>query len=197
MGAAPEPTATKGQGEMPGELIVTAPNGIQWRRGPGAARTPAELFAAMELLTTNWQQRQWNWWREGQIEAEERKARAIWHEWDHAEPPPGGYRYGGCTEEAVAAMEAEWEAQRAERERARLARQERFDEERSNARITMLQNQADAGFMRHVLAHPATAAQRAKAEEKLAKHEQEAARLAAQVGDPDEVPDRRGDLARD
>jgi hypothetical protein len=33
-------------------------------------------------------------------------------------------------------MEAEWDAQRADRERARLARQERFDEERSNARIT-------------------------------------------------------------
>lgn len=84
-------------------------------------------------------------------------------------------------------MEAEWNARRAERERARLARQERFDEERSNARITMLQNQAEVGFMRHVLAHPASAAQRAEAEEKLAKHEQEAARLAAQVGDPDEV----------
>lgn len=61
----------------------------------------------------------------------------------------------------------------------------------------MLQNQADAEFMRHVLAHSASAAQRAKAEEKLAKHEQEAARLAAQVGDPDEVPDRPGDLPPD
>ena len=37
------------------------------------------------------------------------------------------------------------DAQRAERERARLARQEPVDEERSNARITMLQNQADVG----------------------------------------------------
>jgi hypothetical protein len=151
----------------------------------------------MQVLTTDWHQRQWNWWREGQIEAKERQARSVWREWDHVERPPGGNQYGGSTEEAVAAMEAEWEAQRAERERARLARQERFDEERSNARITMLQNQADAGFMRHVLTHPATAAQRAKAEEKLAEHEQEADRLAAKVGDPDEVPDRRGDLPPD
>jgi hypothetical protein len=61
----------------------------------------------------------------------------------------------------------------------------------------MMQNQADAGFMRHVLTHPATAAQRAKAEEKLAKHEHEAARLAAQVGDSDEVADRHVDLPPD
>ncbi len=182
---------------MPGDLIVTAPNGVRWKRDPRATSTPAELFAAIDLLTTDWHKRQWNWWRRGQIEAEEGKARAVLHEWDHAEPPPGGYRYGGSPEEARAAMEAEWDAQQAERERARLTRQQRFDEERSNARITMLQNQANAGFMRHVLAHPATAAQRAKAEEKLAKHEQEAARLAAQVGEPDEVPDRRGDLPPD
>lgn len=183
--------------EMTGDLIVTATNGVRWKRDPGATSTPAQLFAAMQLLTADWHQRQWNWWRDGQIEAEERKTRAVWHEWDHAEPPPGGYQYGGSTEEAVAAMEAEWDAQRAERERGRLARQERFDEERSNARITMLQNQADAGFMRHVLAHPATAAQRAKAEEKLTKHEREAARFAALVGDPDEVANRHGDLPPD
>lgn len=182
---------------MPGELIVTAANGVRWKRDPGAASTPEQLFAAMQLLTADWHQRQWNWWRDGQIEAEEGKARAVWHEWDHAEPPPGGYQYGGSTKEAVAVMEAEWDARRAERERARLARQGRFDEERSNARITMLQNQADAGFMRHVLARPATAAQRARAEEKLAKHEHEAARLAARVGDPDEVADRHGDLPPD
>lgn len=182
---------------MTGDLIVTATNGVRWKRDPGTSSTPAQLFAAMELLTTDWHQRQWNWWREGQIEAEEGKARSALHEWDHAEPPPGGYQYGGSTEEAVAAMEAEWDAQQAERERARLERQEGFDEERWNARITMLQNQADAGFMRHVLTHPATAAQRAKAEEKLAKHEQGAARLAAQVGDPDEVADRHGDLPPD
>ena len=48
-----------------------------------------------------------------------------------------------------------------------------------------------------VLADPATAAQRAKAEKKLAKHEHEAARLAAQVGDADEVTDRHGDLPPD
>jgi hypothetical protein len=182
---------------MPGGLIVTAPNGVRWRRSPGGSSTPAELFAAMELLTTDWHQRQWNWWRQGQIEATEGKARGVWREWEHAEPPPGGYRYEGSTEEVVTAMEAEWEAQRAERERTRLARQEKSDEEQSKARITMLQNQANAGFMRHVLGHPASAAQRAKAEEKLAKYEQEAARLAAQVSDPDEVPDRHGDLPPD
>jgi hypothetical protein len=80
----------------------------------------------MELLTTDWHQRQWNWWREGQIEATEGKASGVWREWDHAEPPPGGYRYEGSTEEVVAAMKAEWDAQQAERERMRLARQEQF-----------------------------------------------------------------------
>jgi hypothetical protein len=50
---------------MPGELIVTATNGVRWKRDPGAASTPAQLFAAMQLLTADWHQRQWNFWRDG------------------------------------------------------------------------------------------------------------------------------------
>jgi hypothetical protein len=58
----------------------------------------------------------------------------------------------------------------------------------------MLQQQATAGFMRHVLAHPASEAQHAKAEKRLAAAEQEAASLTARVGDPDAVADKRGHL---
>lgn len=48
--------------------------------------------------------------------------------------------------------------------------------------------------MRRVLARPAGTAQQAKAQEFLAASEQEAAALAAQVGDPDAVTDEHGDL---
>jgi hypothetical protein len=61
---------------MTGDLIVTATNGVRWKRDHAASSTPAQLFAAMELLTTDWHQRQWNWWGEGQIEAIPRPRRS-------------------------------------------------------------------------------------------------------------------------
>jgi hypothetical protein len=48
--------------------------------------------------------------------------------------------------------------------------------------------------MRHVLARPVTTAQQDRAHELLAASEHEAADLAAQVGDPDAIPDKHGDL---
>jgi hypothetical protein len=60
---------------MPGELIVTAADGVRWKRDIGATSTPAQLFAAMQQLTADWHERQWNWWRDGQIEAEEKLAK--------------------------------------------------------------------------------------------------------------------------
>jgi hypothetical protein len=62
------------------------------------------------------------------------------------------------------------------------------------ARLSLLSAQASAGFMRHVLADPASDAQRDKTTEFLAAAEQEIATLEPQVGDPDAIPDEQGDL---
>jgi hypothetical protein len=62
------------------------------------------------------------------------------------------------------------------------------------ARLRLLSAQATGGFMRHVLARPASAAKQDRAQELLAASEQEAAELAAQVGDPDAISDKDGDL---
>jgi nitroreductase len=62
------------------------------------------------------------------------------------------------------------------------------------ARLKLLSTQADAGFMRHVLDNPASNAQRDKATEFLAVAGQEIKALEAQVGDPDAIPDKHGDL---
>jgi hypothetical protein len=48
--------------------------------------------------------------------------------------------------------------------------------------------------MRHILARPASAAQQDRAQELLAATEQETAELEAQIGDPDAIPDKYGDL---
>jgi len=62
------------------------------------------------------------------------------------------------------------------------------------ARPRLLSAQATGGFIRHVLARSASAAQQDRAQELLAASEQEAAELAAQIGDPDAISDKHGDL---
>jgi hypothetical protein len=166
--------------------ITLAPNGVRWQRKPGGTSTASQFIEAQKLLTGDWVARQWNWWREGQPQAEDDTLLALVLEWEATDPPPPP---GG-----LARIQGQWEAERAESEEARLARKAGYNHELASARIRMLQNQADAGFMRHVLARPANDAQRAAAERKLAACEQEAAPLAAKVGNPDDVADSDGYL---
>jgi hypothetical protein len=171
------------------EALATAPNGVRWRRKPDGTTTPAELLAVLNVLGMDHAIRDWNLWEPGRRKAEEDRRHAVLEEWDHAEPPPGGYKY-----ETAEEWEAEWDAQEAERKRQRAARAEAYDEGLDRARIHMLQEQANAGFMQHVLASHANGRQRAKAEELLAAAEQKAAALASSVGDPDAITDKYGNL---
>ena len=170
------------------DLIVTAPNGVRWRRDPGGTSAPAELFAVLGSRYLD-ASRDWNLWQPGAVQAARERRRAVLAEWDHADPPPGGYKFE--TDEQI---QAGFDARKAARERERGARAEAYDPDLAKARLHMLQQQATAGFMRHVLAHPASEAQRAKAEARLAAAEQEAASLTARVDDPDAVADERGHL---
>jgi hypothetical protein len=171
------------------DLIVTAPNGITWKRRSGGVNSGPEFLAALATLTDTGGRiaREWNWWQEGRRAREDERIREVVRQWDHAEPPPGGY----LTAEQ---LKARLDASQAERDRARQARAAQYDEDLAMARLRLLSAQATSGFMRHVLARPVTAAQQDGAEELLAASEQEAADLAAQVGDPDAIPDLHGDL---
>lgn len=164
------------------DLIVTAPNGVRWRRDPGGTSEPAELLAVLGSYFDV--SRDWNLWQSGAVQDAQERRRAVLAEWDHADPPPGGYKF-----ETGEQIQAEFDARHAARERERGARAEAYDPDLAQARLHVLQQQATAGFIRHVLAHPASEAQRAKAEARLAAAEQEAASLMARVGDPDAVAD--------
>ena len=91
-------------------------------------------------------------------------------------------------------LEALFDARWAETQRQREMRAAEYDHARAMARLKLLSAQADAGFMRHVLANPASDAQRDKATEFLAAAGQEIKALGPQVGDPDAIPDKHGDL---
>jgi hypothetical protein len=69
-----------------------------------------------------------------------------------------------------------------------------YDKETATARLQMLAAEATIGFMRHVLAAPASEARQARAAEFLAGAEQEAGALREQVGNPDAVTHEHGDL---
>jgi hypothetical protein len=172
---------------VPGELVVTAPNGVKWKRRPGSTCSAADLLAALKALDDDRIAREWNLWREGETQRENDRVHEVLIQWEHAEPPPGGYL---TTEE----LEAKFDARQAETQRQRDARAAEYNHDRAMARIKLLSAQADAGFMRHVLLNPASNEQREKATEFLAVANQEIAELGQQVADPDGVPDKHGDL---
>jgi hypothetical protein len=161
------------------DLIVTAPNGIAWKRLPGGTSSGPEFLAALTTLTDTGGRiaREWNWWQDGRRAREDERIREVVRQWDHAEPPPGGY----LTAEQ---LQGRLDASQAERDRARQARAAQYGKDLAMGRLRLLSAQATSGFMRHVLARPATAAQQDRAHELLAASEQEAAELAAQAGDP-------------
>ncbi len=171
------------------ELFATAPNGVAWKRGPGGTSSAPEFLAAPATLTDSGGRiaREWNWWQDGRRQEEEGRVMAVIGQWDHATPPPGGYM-------TAQQLEARLDAGHAERESQRQARAAGYDKNLAMARLRLLSAQATTGFMRHVLAKPASAAQQAKAQEFLAASEQEAAALAAQTGGPDAVTDEHGGL---
>lgn len=169
-------------------LVVTAPNGVAWKRHAGCASSATDFLAALDELSRFWHvDHQWDWWQEGRRDEEDERLHKVLEQWDHAAPPVGGYL-------SVSDLEARLDAKQARREEERALRAENYDKERAAARVGLLSEQATAGFMRHVLNAPLDSAQAAKAEELLSASERQAAALLEQIGDPDAVVDQRGDL---
>jgi hypothetical protein len=171
------------------DLIVTAPNGVAWKRQPAGSSSAEEFLTALEVLADSASRvtREWNWWEEGREARERGRIMDIIRQWDHAVPPPGGY----LSEQE---LQARLDASQAQRDRERQARAALYDKDQAAGRLRMLSAQATAGFMRNVLTKPSSKAQMSKASGLLAAAEQEAAALAGQIGDPDAVTDERGDL---
>ncbi len=171
----------------PAEMIVTAASGVRWRRLPGSTSSAEELLAVLAGLGGDRIAREWSRWREGEPRREDDRRHEVLFQWEHADPPPSPYL---TAEELEARFDARW----AETQQQREARAAKYDHDRAMARLKLLSAQADAGFMRHVLANPASAAQRDKATEFLAAAGQEIKALGPQVGDPHAIPDKHGDL---
>lgn len=171
----------------PAEMIVTAANGVRWRRIPGTTSSAEEFLAVLAGLGGDRITREWSLWRDGEPRREDDRRHEVLSQWEHANPPPGPYLTAG-------ELEAQFEARWAETRHQREVRAAGYDHDRAMARLNLLSTQADAGFMRHVLDNPASDAQRDKATEFLAAAEQESKALEAQVGDPDASPDEHGDL---
>ncbi|WP_147268322.1 hypothetical protein [Spongiactinospora rosea] len=170
------------------ELIITAPNGVVWKRLPGGTTSGTDFLAALEMLVSlSDVSRQWNWWQEGRERRERERLHRILEQWDHAAPPPGGYL---SKEE----LDAEFAAKRAQREEERQRRAASYDEERAMIRLSLLRAEATAGFMCNALAIPGSRAWQPKAEELRRASEREAAALKEKLGDPNAVVDQAGDL---
>jgi hypothetical protein len=116
--------------------------------------------------------REWSLWREGEPCREDDRRHEVLFQWEHADPLPGPYL---TAEDLEARFQARW----AETQRRRQVRAAEYDHDRAMARLNLLSAQADAGFMRHVLANPASDAQRDKVTEFLAVAEQEIKALEA------------------
>lgn len=88
----------------------------------------------------------------------------------------------------------ERDAREAEEERQREARAAAYDQDRAVARLAILRAQADAGFMRHILANPGSEARRETAREFLARAQKEITSLESRAGDLETVSDPYGIL---
>src|SRR5579872_1693904 len=73
--------------------IVTAPNGVSWKRRAGGSSSAEEFLAALEVMTDSAGRivREWNLWQEGRQAREHGQIMDVIRQWEHSAPPPGGY----------------------------------------------------------------------------------------------------------
>jgi hypothetical protein len=177
-----------------GTTQVTAPNGVTWTRRPGAASTAEQLLQALSDLTGIYSDpaRQWSWWQEGRRDQEHDLVLQIVSEWDRCGP-----RRRSDDENAVLRhAEPDTVGKNLDEDTHRRADLvvERYDAGRERLRLRLLRTRSDIAFFGHVLQMPASSAQREDAERRLSASRGAAAGLLDQLGDPEQVVDRRGCL---
>src|SRR5215475_11508498 len=169
---------------------VEAPNGVVWTRIPGGRSTPAELLRQLAEIRKDHVELEWDWWQEGRREQEDERRWAILREWENDAPnrpdePQAEAAANAYVEDFDRRMKAK------ERQRVRLAAK-RYDEQREQLRLAMMQAEADAAFFTHVLEAPTSPALADIAAQRMAKTQAAAQQMREQLGDPEDVIDGNG-----
>ena len=191
-----KPTGTRSDGVLQHE-------GLLWRPRPGATSTAEEFLAARARFLALHKESRWNPWVLEDYAAEMERAMAVMEQWGRAEP---GHRY--LTDEEIEArfadMDREHEARFAAMKRRQEQDRERYDRDREAARLALLEEQAVLGHELEDLEEyragtrfpKMDAEKRANAvaglEKSIAARRAEVDRLAAVVGDPEDVVDENG-----
>ena len=187
---------------------VVEHDGLLWKPRRGATTTADEFIAARTLFIELNDDAMWNAWVWDERKDEIDRSAKVMGTWQRAEPSQRQLTL------------KEWEAQQARRERARereRAKQEKLresrkpthDPERAEARLSLLEHQsrvvyeqAELEGFRDGTKFPAMAAEKReveidKLEETIERHRAEIDRLAAVVGEPEDVIDEEGWLPRE
>jgi hypothetical protein len=194
---------------LPSGGVAIEVDGKRWEPVPGATVTAEEFSAARFLIAQVHQQARWSPWvmqdRAGEYDA----ALAALGQWTSIDPAPPGKTMEereAALEQRLAGADARFLAEQAQAqaEADRAGRACLYDPERAQARLALLEQQAiladtirqrdeiragglfpraDDDDRRQLLDH---------LENAITARTQEAAGLAAAVGDPETVPDARG-----
>jgi hypothetical protein len=182
--------------------------GMLWKPRRGATASAEEFIAARTLFIELNHDAMWNPWIRDEREADIDEAAEIMSQWQRAEP---GHRHLSLKqwEAQQARRERQREQQRAEDEGRREHDKARYDEQRSTARLRLIEVQSRldhglaelAGF-RDGTKFPAMDPKRRaneikELEQKVERLQAEVARLTPIVGDPEDVVDEHGWLPRD
>jgi DNA repair exonuclease SbcCD ATPase subunit len=188
--------ANKAVGTLPENVMEH--DGMLWKPNRGATTTANEFITARSLFLELNEDSRWNPWVREDRSADISAALEIMDQWQRAEP---GHRML-TTQEFEAKMakrERERKQQRAERDAEREARKPQYDPERAHARLAVLEHQS---VVEHELAEVASYRDGSRfplmdpqrRQEKITEldasiehRRTEIQRLAAVVGDPEDV----------
>jgi hypothetical protein len=179
-----------------------------WRARPGATSTFEENIAARALFVDLHEDQFWNPWRMHDEAAALERAQQVMEEWDRAEPD-----FKPKTKRQLDAESKRWdrdfERGQVEREAQRQKTLVRYDPEREQARLTLLEcrsildNQLqEVARFRSGEAFPAMDPKRRaekvdELDEAIVRYRARVEELEPVVGDPEDVPDASGHLPAD
>jgi hypothetical protein len=174
-----------------------------WRAKPGATSTFEENVAARALFTDLHQDEFWNPWRMEEQATDLDHAQQVMEEWERAE---SGFKRK--TKRQVEAEMARWDRdfqrKRKHREHQRQENLKRYDPDREQARLELLEQEcvlahksAEVAKLRDGERFPAMPSERraeqvAELNEAIDRHRAAVERLSPNVGDPEDVPDQQG-----
>ena len=182
--------------------------GRLWRAKPGATSTFEERVWAGAFYIELHRDAHWNPWRKEEEAGELERAHAVMDEWERAEPD-----FKPMTDEELRAKFARqdrdrdhWREEYAKRV---AANKQRYDPEREQARLGLLEVQswlrrevAGMAKLRSGEAYPKMDPQRraqqiTELDERIRRHQATAERLSPIAGDPEDVVDEHGLLPSD